>query len=192
MSRKQCTAPLLVGIVLIGLSSMFWAISPPAVQAQCVDYPEKSSCYTCHEESYPVFVRGEWHEIHARKDCCWNCHGGNAQAQDKDLAHAGMTLQPLQDTYTDCFACHPYDYQVRADRFGEILGVVPISREPPTRSSPPSAPEAENQIVILPTPEPVVSPATMWYPEPLWLALGLLLLLSLMMLNRIRFHNKNA
>jgi hypothetical protein len=135
-------------------------------QAQCGDTPADSSCKTCHDQSDPVYGRGEWHDIHARKDCCWNCHGGNTQAQDKDLAHEGMTANPLEDVYTDCYACHPEDYQARAERFGAVLGVNPSSSEPPSKPEPPqSGSQEELQLIILPTPEPATFSIVPWHPE---------------------------
>ena len=72
--------------------------------------------------------KGEWHSIHALKDCCAHCHGGNCIATDKDLAHEGLVTHPLEDIYTNCYHCHPNDYQERAARFAVILGVIPGSR----------------------------------------------------------------
>ena len=107
-------------LVLAVIFALF-GMSPQTALAQCGDIPEESTCKTCHEEAYPVYGTGEWHDIHARKDCCWNCHGGNSQSMDQDIAHAGMTLNPLTDTYQDCYACHPYDYDDRAVAFGTLL-----------------------------------------------------------------------
>jgi hypothetical protein len=164
---------LLCGLAFVGLALAVWAITPARVVAQCGDYPANSSCYTCHEKTYPVFGKGEWHEIHARKDCCWNCHGGNAQSMDKDMAHLGMTLHPLDDTYTDCYSCHPSDYQTRAERFGVALGVMPVSQAPTPGPSFVSAPDKDLLLVVLPTPEPVSAPAIPWYPDLICLALAL-------------------
>ena len=74
---------------------------------------------------------GEWHIIHADLDICINCHGGNATAEDKDLAHENLTAHPLDDIYTDCHGCHP-DYDERAAQFAPVLGVTPSSCATPT------------------------------------------------------------
>ena len=74
---------------------------------------------------------GEWHIIHAAKDICINCHGGNASAAEKELAHQNLTAHPLDDIYTDCHSCHP-DYDERALRFSPTLGVTPGSCPTPT------------------------------------------------------------
>jgi len=96
-----------------------------------------------------VYQNGEWHEIHARKDLCWNCHGGNTQAQDKNLAHVEMTTDPLLDVYTDCHSCHPDDYIERGGGFAAILGITPGSS--PTVTPVPVATVVEHEMVILPT-----------------------------------------
>ena len=63
------------------------------------------------KKSFPVYDQGDWHVLHARKDCCAQCHGGNCSSMDKDLAHEGMVANPLEDIYTNCYHCHPDDYQ---------------------------------------------------------------------------------
>jgi hypothetical protein len=147
------------------------------VEAQCEDNPAESTCYTCHQKAYPVDGKGEWHDIHARKDCCWNCHGGNAQAEDKDQAHSGMLSDPLEDIYTDCYACHPFDYEDRAERFAALLGVEPGSSAPPPQPEPPLSTEREDlRLVILTPPEPEPVSLVPWMPE-----FGMLLLLGLIL-----------
>jgi len=116
---------LLVGVVILG-------ISPSPVSAQCGTDPPHSSCVNCHEIQEPVYENGEWHGVHARKDCCTNCHGGNCSADEKEQAHVGMIPNPLEDIYTNCHACHPDDYPKRADIFAAELGITPSSRETST------------------------------------------------------------
>ncbi len=184
MSTSRFLERLVLGSAWIGLMIAVWAITPSLAVAQCGDYPANSTCYTCHEQTDPVFGKGEWHEIHARKDCCWNCHGGNAQAVDKDVAHLGMTLQPLKDTYADCYACHPSDYEAKADRFGAALGVIPVSQAPTPQPSFPSASGKDFRLVILLTPEPISAPVTLQYPELICLALVLVAILAFLLWNK--------
>jgi hypothetical protein len=75
---------------------------------------------------------GEWNTIHLNQDMCTSCHGGNASAKDKSLAHAGMVSQPLSDIYTDCHSCHPADYQARSNQLAATLNVTPESCTTPT------------------------------------------------------------
>jgi hypothetical protein len=132
MSAQKISQPLLVAslvMLAIGLVVLFM---PHAASAQCND--QKPSCCTCHTTAHPVVDQGEWHSIHARKECCRSCHGGNDQAQDKETAHVGMTLHPLDDTYTACHQCHPDDYRQRAEVFAVALHITPQSSEPVTQT----------------------------------------------------------
>jgi hypothetical protein len=101
------------------------------VRADC-GVPQPSSCTTCHLQEDPVSDKGEWHIIHASKDICINCHGGNGSTMNQDLAHATMTANPLSDIYTDCHSCHPEDYIGRAELFAPTLGITPGSCATPT------------------------------------------------------------
>jgi hypothetical protein len=116
-------------MLAIGLVVLFM---PQAAVAQCND--QKPSCCTCHATAHPVTNQGEWHTIHARKECCRACHGGNDQAQDKETAHVGIVLNPLTDTYMSCHQCHPDDYRQRAEVFAVALHITPQSSEPVTQT----------------------------------------------------------
>jgi len=175
---------LVTGLIV---AAVCWLLPSGAesVSAQCGDIPADSSCITCHAESYPVYGVGEWHVIHARKDCCWNCHGGNTQAMQKDLAHEGMTLFPLQDIYQSCYACHPADYGDRAVRFGNALGVVPSAEKLPPPSKPlQKGTQEELMLVILSTPEAARFPVISWRPEILLVPLAGLALLAWIVLKK--------
>lgn len=128
MSRKWffigSSITVLVAIAVLGI------LTTLPVRAQC-GVPQQSSCTTCHAQEDPVSGKGEWHIIHAGKDICINCHGGNATTMDKDLAHETLTANPLSDIYTDCHSCHP-DYDVRAQIFASTLRVTPGSCATPT------------------------------------------------------------
>jgi hypothetical protein len=145
-------------IIFMVIMAIVGNLTTSTALAQCGDIPADSSCITCHEyqRADPVYGKGEWHEIHALKDCCWNCHGGNTKAQDEDLAHVGMTVHPLQDIYTDCHSCHPDNYPERAERFAVALGVTPGSAPTPTAVT--VGPVELHPIVILQTPSAATAP----------------------------------
>ena len=132
MTRHKVWILLSLALIIPAAGMLLWVGTPEMVNAQCGDNPPDSSCITCHEKDYPVFDQGEWHMLHGRKDCCAQCHGGNCSTLDKELAHQGMVANPLEDIYTNCFHCHPADYQARADRFALALGITPSSRPTPT------------------------------------------------------------
>ena len=116
-------ASVAVVIILLGMEIV-------TVHAQC-EQPQPSSCTTCHAQTDPVSDKGEWHIIHASKDICINCHGGNGSTMEKDLAHQGVVANPLNDIYTDCHSCHP-DYETRAAQFAPTIGMTPGSCATPT------------------------------------------------------------
>jgi len=179
MSATASLRLFLIVVVTLAASLVVW--TAPQVFAQCGDDPGESSCSTCHENAHPVYEQGEWHTIHARKDCCRDCHGGSDQIDDKDLAHVGLVLNPLEDTYLSCHACHPDDYQSRADRFARALGVKPGSSEPMTQTIA-MAPGGGSPIVqpVLPLPSNESASPWLW---PMVLVTGALLL-GLVLLQR--------
>jgi hypothetical protein len=147
LNRKVLSRLLVASIIIVAIGLIMW-VTPREAVAQCED--PKPSCSTCHAEAQPVFEQGEWHAIHARQEGCRSCHGGNDQAQDKESAHVGITLNPLEDTYTSCHACHPDDYRQRAERFAVVLHVTPMSSEPIARAvalQPPSEQSVARQPV---------------------------------------------
>ena len=181
-AHKNWSAWLVVfGVaVVVGVMAL---LAPQAVVAQCED--PQPSCCACHAEAHPVFDQGEWHTIHARKECCRACHGGNDRTADKDAAHVGMTLHPLQNTYLACHQCHPDDYQQRAEVFAVALHVTPLSQAPTARPS-----------VLAVTPPPLVltplpqSPAAA---TPVWdwpvVLIGVVLIVGLVALVWNRLHS---
>ncbi|MCC7130947.1 MAG: hypothetical protein B6D39_04760 [Anaerolineae bacterium UTCFX2] len=179
-----------VGALLL-LFAVCWMLTPKLAQAQCGDIPESSSCYHCHQEqgAFPVYGKGDWHDVHAVKDCCWNCHGGNALSNDADLAHTGMLTNPLADIYTDCYACHPGDYQERADKFAVLLGVTPESR--PTPTAHPAIMTNGQPLVLQPPASSYAANQPAWIGLLAGLSILIVFLLLLLLLTRINANNKN-
>ncbi|NJD59011.1 MAG: hypothetical protein FIA98_06395 [Anaerolineae bacterium] len=163
MSQKSFFVIICVGMLFLGIGFLIWVMTPSPVFAQCgSNPPPDSSCYTCHVQEDPVAANGEWHGVHARKDCCAKCHGGNCSTMDKDLAHQGIVANPVSDIYTNCHSCHPDDYQTRADIFANKLDIIPGSIATPTPA--PSGKVLAAPLVILPSP---VSTTSFALPLPL-------------------------
>ena len=186
MSGPRSRMALLIGLTVLTMGLAVWAAWPPLALAQCGggDQPPESSCCACHAIAYPVLGQGEWHEIHARKDCCWNCHGGNDRAQDKDLAHVGLVRHPFEDPYTNCHACHPDDYQQRAERFAVALGVTPASSKTPTPLPVAPAPSGGQTF----TPSPLMPTSPQWAAALVLLALIAVFFVSVTVAARRRSH----
>jgi hypothetical protein len=155
-------------MLAIGLVVLF---APQAAVAQCED--PSPSCCTCHATAHPVFEQGEWHTIHARKECCRSCHGGNDRTNDKEEAHVGMTLHPLDDTYLACHQCHPDDYRQRAEVFAVALHVTPLSSEPTAR--PPVAASTPLPLIVTPLPQAMAEVTPVW-DWPVILAVAILVI----------------
>jgi hypothetical protein len=186
MSAQRVSQTLLVAslvMLAIGLVVLF---APQAAVAQCED--PSPSCCTCHATAHPVFDQGEWHIVHARKECCRACHGGNDRTNDKEEAHVGMMLQPLDDTHLSCHQCHPDDYRQRAEVFAVALHVTPMSSEPTARPA----------VVASISPPAIVTPvlraaekATLVWEWPVLLAI-VVLVMGLALIWRRRTHsNRN-
>lgn len=152
MSKKML---FLTGVALFIIALGSPVITP--VQAQC-GTGSVGSCVTCHIDQAPVYEKGHWHGVHARKDCCANCHGGNCSARDKETAHIGMVSNPLEDVYTNCHACHPNDYWQHAEIFAAELNITPASRATPTpvATSNPASRQPKIEILPLPGPPPLI------------------------------------
>jgi hypothetical protein len=174
-ARKPSSALLIVCVVMVLTGLALW-ITPQAAMAQCGD--PKSSCSTCHAEVQPVAAEGEWHVIHADKDCCRSCHGGNDQTMDKDQAHVGLTPDPLGDSYLSCHQCHPNDYQPRADRFAAELGITARSSSPITVALQPSNGQPVVQLPATTLPSNIPD-ATPWLLALVVVVAGLLIGLAL-------------
>jgi hypothetical protein len=177
---KLCAT--LSALIGLGLCAFFIWIKPAF--AQCDDPPPPSNCYQCHEQEYPVFEEGEWHDIHARKDACWQCHGGNTSATTAEQAHQGVIANPLMDIQMDCYPCHPSDYQGRAQRFGALLGISIEDQSSPPPAIHSSSDSSGSPLVILPKTQAHVSIHPIVWIGPIFA--GLLFLLLLLMARRIQ------
>ncbi len=148
MSSQRSWLLMLTGITVLTLA-VLTLFFPSSAVAQC-GTPAKSTCLTCHAQQDPMADKGEWHVVHASKDICINCHGGNGTSMDATAAHQGMTAHPLSDAYTDCHSCPPDDYTVRAQRFASTLGETVGSCVTPTPA--PVEAVGPQQIVYQPAP----------------------------------------
>jgi hypothetical protein len=170
-------------ISLVMFLTIIWALTPSHVFAQCgSDTPPDSTCYTCHLAEKPSPDDSLWHGIHASKDCCARCHGGNCMSMDQDLAHQGIVTNPLSDIYTNCHSCHPDDYQARAELFAAELDFTPSSS--PTSTPVIAGESLAKPLVILAAPTPVthsVSPIPLIFGGLAFITLfllGLILLIT--------------
>ncbi len=123
MRTNFCLRGFFIGGVLLLFMSIICFANPSTALAQC-GVPPKSSCANCHSKNGSVNAMGDWNEIHMKQDLCIHCHGGNATAMDKNIAHQGLLAQPLSDIYTDCHSCHPDDYAARSEQMAAELNLT--------------------------------------------------------------------
>ena len=187
MSRKWSLIWHGIGIVCLVTGLTLWVVSPAS--AQCGDNPPKSSCITCHEKEDPVYQQGEWHAIHAKKDICTSCHGGNCASMDKTLAHVSMVANPLDDIYTSCHSCHPDDYTTRAARFAVVLGVTPGSIATPTVV--PTSQVVEHPMMILSATNPGTDSGQPWILLDAMMFTCFVVLVIMGLLLYLRKHHKS-
>jgi hypothetical protein len=168
MSTTRTLSALIGSGTLVMLIALGMSV-PMVTEAQCGGDIE-SPCYKCHQETHPVCGTTEWHSEYGHRYACWNCHGGNDTAQDKDLAHVGLVRNPLADAFPSCFPCHPEDYRQLAERFAKTLDVAVSFREPVSRSLASAASIIAQPIVTPPIVEPAISPGSSNWAWILWLS----------------------
>jgi hypothetical protein len=110
---------LIVMFVIMALV-VAWSLTPMVARAQCGTIV--SSCYACHTKMVTGNQITEWHSTFGHRYACWNCHGGNDTALNKEQAHIGLISNPLVDVYANCYFCHPADYQQRAHELAQTVG----------------------------------------------------------------------
>ena len=95
-----------------------------------------------------------------------------------------MVRHPLEDPYTNCHACHPDDYQQRAERFAVVLGETPVSSKPLTPTLAAQAPSGGQTF----TPSPLMPASPQWTTALVLLALIAVFLVSVTVAARRRSH----
>lgn len=173
--------PTRITVTLIGVSILVallavWITCPILVRAQCGNI--ESTCYTCHQATHSVCGTTDWHTTFAHRYACWNCHGGNDTAQDKNRAHVGLITNPLENAYTSCYPCHPNDFEQRAQQLANEIGIQVSFREPaPTLNA--SSVAIVSQPIIVPPPTTSAANNLSDLPRASWLfPLAVLVLLG--------------
>lgn len=109
---------------------------PQSGYAQSPDPTPASQCAQCHESVYLLHDTGKWFCACASPMTCTCCHGGDAQAYDKDIAHLGMVTSPVQQDAVTCQSCHQEDYQEQVDYFASVAGIQSTHPPLPTCAAP--------------------------------------------------------
>lgn len=143
--NKEGITKVLLSVILI-LTAVFW-VAPRISESACG--AAASSCKNCHEVKGEMSVnaKGAHHVQHAFGDFCVFCHSGNTAATVKAEAHQGM-VEPLADVQKSCSACHPDDFEKRAQGYGAAA-----SSKADAGSEAPAS-EEEAPYILPPTPDP--------------------------------------
>jgi len=119
--RKLAIVFSMAGIALL-FTSLIMLASPRPAQAQC---GQPTECNTCHniQGKLPVNENGAWHIDHMPYNACQVCHGGDDQAADTAVAHAGIVTK-LDQMQSGCAECHSgSDLQNRYSEYASQIGV---------------------------------------------------------------------
>lgn len=127
----------LAAAAILGCLILAGAVAQPA-RAQ-----EGSTCFDCHQERYWQYDSGRAACFSTMPGRCTDCHAGEADTWDEDLAHTGLIASPALDGAAACKACHLEDALDRAQGIGAYTGSKPQPAE----------------IAIAPRPELALAPA---------------------------------
>lgn len=123
ISRFRLT--LLAALILVTLT----ALSMPAVVRadDPVPVPDNGNCIVCHENLYFLHDTGNWFCLYESPMSCADCHGGDPNTLDKDLAHARRAAHPvLNDDVSKCQQCHPEECSERVAFFDRSAGISDV------------------------------------------------------------------
>ena len=114
------TASFLTGILLLLLVTFS---TPTTVRADGPT-PNNGTCVTCHEDLYFLHDTGNWFCLKESPMACVDCHGGDPNTLDKDLAHTKRAPHPIiNEDVTKCQQCHPEQCTERVALFDKAAGI---------------------------------------------------------------------
>ncbi len=81
-------------------------------------------CVVCHENLYFLHDTGNWFCLRESPMTCVDCHGGNPNTLDKNLAHAQRIAHPIiNEDVSKCRQCHPQECDERVAYFDRTAGI---------------------------------------------------------------------
>lgn len=114
------TAGILIVLTALSMPSVAYADDP-------VPAPDNGNCVTCHEDLYLLHDTGNWFCLKESPMTCVDCHGGDPNTLDKELAHANRATHPiLNEDVTKCQQCHPDKCDERVEFFDQTAGISRI------------------------------------------------------------------
>ena len=133
MLRKHLPISLLIAGVLLAL---ILSSKPMMVYADDpIPSQDNRNCITCHEDLYFLHDTGKWYCLRESPMACVDCHGGDPNTLDKDMAHTQRSAHPIiNEDVTKCQQCHPEECYDRVELFDQSAGIsnvlvsAPITR----------------------------------------------------------------
>jgi len=125
-------------ISIIGILFIMMAIHTPLVAHanDPVKNLDNGYCVSCHEDLYYLHDTGKWFCLNESPMTCTDCHGGNPDTLDKELAHAQRAAHPIvNDDVTKCQQCHPAECYDRVELFEQAAGISEVLVAAPYTSS---------------------------------------------------------
>lgn len=117
---------LIKTVSIIGIIFMMMAISAPVIvhADDPINNFDNGYCVSCHENLYYLHDTGKWFCLNESPMTCTDCHGGNPETLDKDLAHTQRAAHPIiNDDVTKCQQCHPEECYDRVELFDQTAGI---------------------------------------------------------------------
>lgn len=156
---------ILIVLTLLSMPAVAYADDP-------IPPPNNGNCVACHEDLYFLHDTGNWYCLNESSMACVDCHGGNPNTLDKDLAHNDRAEHPvINEDVTKCQQCHPNECYDRVELFDRTAGISDILVAAPY-TSPYSTGNTDSMSVNQPKQMPI-NMLVFWEIIPLLLVAGL-------------------
>lgn len=107
-------------LIVVSASGTVYADEPTPLHSDV-------QCVLCHEDLYFLHDTGNWFCLKESPMTCVDCHGGNPNTLDKNLAHAQRSAHPiLNEDVSKCRQCHPEECNERVAYFDRTAGISEV------------------------------------------------------------------
>ena len=114
------TVGIFITLISLAIPSVVYADDP-------IPTPNNGNCVICHEDLYFLHDTGNWFCLKESPMSCVNCHGGDPNTLDKELAHTQRAAHPIiNDDVTTCQQCHPNECYDRVEIFDQTAGISKV------------------------------------------------------------------
>lgn len=115
--KTSLTVGIFIVLISLPTSAVAYADDP-------IPTPNNGNCTACHEDLYFLHDTGNWFCLRESPMSCVDCHGGNPNTLDKELAHTQRAAHPIiNENVTKCQQCHPQECHDRVAIFDQAAGI---------------------------------------------------------------------